>query len=108
MPECPYIWKTTTAINTHAHYIYRKVLSGIVAIAWYQGIVRAQKSMLTILFLMAISQNFTVLVLYLYYQLSDHIISERICLKFCHAQPAMLNPHGNARQVKEKLLNQFQ
>ncbi len=50
------------------------------------GSPRAQKSILMILFLMEISQSFTLLVSDRQYLVSDRIRSERIYLKFCRCQ----------------------
>ena len=50
------------------------------------GITRAQKSILTIRFLMVISHYFTVLVLDGQYWVSDRIVTESICLKFSRGQ----------------------
>jgi hypothetical protein len=73
-------------------YICRmsKVLSNIVGIVRYRqvspGIVKAQKSILTIWFLTVISWYFTVLVLDRQYWVSDQIRSESICLNFSRYQ----------------------
>jgi hypothetical protein len=63
------------------------VLSGIVR--YHQvlpGIVKVQKSILMIRFLMVISQYFAVLISDRQHQVSDDIISECICLKFSQFQ----------------------
>jgi hypothetical protein len=67
-----------------------KFLSNIVGIVRYRqvspGIVKAQKSILMIQFLMVTSQYFTVLVSDHQYRVSDRIVSESICLNFSRYQ----------------------
>jgi hypothetical protein len=85
---------------------HSKFLANIVGIIWYhQVIARTPKNILTIQFLMVISQYFTLLVSDCQYLVSNQIISESKCLKFsrCHTFDALYKPESQILCSKAKL-----